>query len=64
MLMYALACTGDASFCVKTQSELKDLEVLERARRQLEDTRPTRERYEPKGGGKGKSSDSGVHLLR
>ena len=42
---------GDHGFSVTAASELKDLEVLERARRQLDFTRP-------KGAGKGKPSGS------
>ena len=49
----ALARAGDHGFSVTTESERKDLEVLERARRQLDLTRPAQA---AKGGGKGKPS--------
>ena len=53
VLFCALARAGDHGFCVTTASERKDLEVLKRARRQLELNRPAQA---PKGGGKGKPS--------
>jgi len=53
VLLCALAPAGDHGFCVTTESERKDLEVLERARRQLDLNRPAQA---PKGGGKGKPS--------
>ena len=49
----ALARAGDHGFSVTTESERKDLEVLERARRQLDLNRPAQA---AKGGGKGKPS--------
>ena len=36
VLLCAIACAGDHGFSVTTESERKDLEVLERARRQWE----------------------------
>ena len=52
-LFCALACAGDHGFRVTTESERKGLEVLERARRQLDLNRPAQA---AEGGGKGKPS--------
>ena len=54
VLLCAIACAGDHGFSVTTESERKDLEVLERARRQWElNNRPAQA---AKGGGKSKPS--------
>jgi hypothetical protein len=55
-----LAFAGDEGFCVKTQSELKDLEILESARRQFDDVRHAPATHASKGGGKGESSNHGA----
>ena len=55
-----LAFAGDEGFCVKTQSELKDLEILESARRQSDEHRHTPATHASKGGGKGESSNHGA----
>jgi len=55
-----LAFAGDEGFCVKTQSELKDLEILERARHLSDEHRHTPATYASKGGGKGESSNHGA----
>ena len=37
VMSHILSCAGDVGFCIKAQSELKDQQILERARRQLEE---------------------------